>query len=527
MKRIILSLLLSFCAFGGWAQSRFVSNTQMPVEDRATEDPSHKGVLVLSKNPDLLITVINDNDHTVVQRGKQQSGYYEYEVYINDPEMKAPKIDVSHRGDINHTTFMPRLKKGRLCAYLIDEVEKPITMENQTTKSDAILDEQGTLAEVEFTSTISNLKIVVSPKLQATVKQRQKPGDASVTLTSVVIPAANITEPQKQLAQMQAECERLNKPLTPKSSDKEFERFDTLRSRINRLSDDLMTRFIIEVYAEGTNRLSVDVSGLTARAKQCFGVLMLKTVVREHASKCAGFLEEGNRQYALRNYDEARRAFNNALTASDAPASMEPTIRTSIAQCDSCSLYELYTRQTLARIKKLKEEGGLNQANVAEIYDNAVQFLQVLNRYNPCDFYSKSIHSLQNFIKDMPFKLRFNVVHLKVTRVSVVENGPFGGVEVWAYNGTDTPSPATYRSRKEFTKATRSAPDLYTRMSMTGPDGVAELDMKRSSLPKGFFLVPMVDNKTDIYYKDAEDVMSKAQGTFTQRQFRVKMYQRD
>ena len=37
----------------------------------------------------------------------------------------------------------------------------------------------------------------------------------------------------------------------------------------------------------------------------------------------------------------------------------------------------------------------------------------------------------------------------------------------------------------------------------------------------------MVDNKTDIYYKDAEDVMSKAQGTFTQRQFRVKMYQRD
>ena len=173
MKRIILSLLLSFCAFGGWAQSRFVSNTQMPVEDRATEDPSHKGVLVLSKNPDLLITVINDNDHTVVQRGKQQSGYYEYEVYINDPEMKAPKIDVSHRGDINHTTFMPRLKKGRLCAYLIDEVEKPITMENQTTKSDAILDEQGTLAEVEFTSTISNLKIMVSPKLQATIKQRQ------------------------------------------------------------------------------------------------------------------------------------------------------------------------------------------------------------------------------------------------------------------------------------------------------------------------------------------------------------------
>ena len=185
----------------------------------------------------------------------------------------------------------------------------------------------------------------------------------------------------------------------------------------------------IDVSGPETNHLSIDVSELLPRVKMRYGVLQLRTVVREHVSKCAGFLEEGSRLYALRNYDDARRAFAQALTAKDAPNSLKPTIQANIDDCDSCSLYTRYTTASLTKLKRLKEAGNVSQADVAEYYSAAVEYLKVLDKYNPCEYYAKSITALETFIKDMPFTLRFNVVHLTANRVSVGEGGPFAGVE--------------------------------------------------------------------------------------------------
>lgn len=523
MKRLFFALLLLLLPVVGWAQSKYISYSPMGQEDRATANPNECGLLLLSQHADLVITLTNTKDYSIKRLDKQPSGYYGYEVIVNMESTPNPTLEIGRRGDVNFTRLTVTLRKGVLRAYVIEEVGTPIYMESQNKGNDIVTDEK--LAEVEINSSIAGLNIKVNPNLHATVTTKDKLGDASIKITSILIPIANIRQPQAHLAQLESEYRKLNAALNEKSKDTDFERVDKLEDEINKQKELLSNLFSVEVSGPETNTLGIDVSGLQPREKMRYGVLQLRTTVREHVSKCAGFLEEGSRLYALRNYDDARRAFAQALAAQDAPANLKPTIRTSMNDCDSCALYTRYTTASLTKLKRLKEAGNVNQADVAEYYSAAVEYLKVLNKYNPCDYYAKSATTLENFIKDMPFTLRFNVVHLMSNRVSVGESGPFAGVEVWAYNGDSNPSPQDYESPRKFRKFMKEKGAKFSLLGVTDAQGVLDTEMRRTALPHGFFLLPANDNlKVRIFYKDAEDVMSQAQGTFVKRQFRVKLY---
>jgi len=523
MKRLFLAFWLLLLPIIGWAQSKYISYSPMGQEDRATANPTECGVLLLSQHADLVITLTNTKDYSITRLGKRQLGYYEYEVLINMASTPNPTLEIGRRGDVNFTKFTMTLRKGVLRAYLIEEVGTPIFMESQNKGNDIVPNEK--LAEVEVSSTIAGLKVNVHPDLQASVTTKDKLGDASIKITTIQIPIANIRQPQEHLAQLEREYRERNAALNEKSSDADFERVDQLETAINKQRELMNSLLAIDVSGPETNHLSIDVSELQPRVKMRYGVLQLRTVVREHVSKCAGFLEEGSRLYALRNYDDARRAFAQALTAKDAPNSLKPTIQANIDDCDSCSLYTRYTTASLTKLKRLKEAGNVSQADVAEYYSAAVEYLKVLDKYNPCEYYAKSITALETFIKDMPFTLRFNVVHLTANRVSVGEGGPFAGVEVWAYSGSKTPSPQSYESPRKFRKLMKEEGAKFVLLGVTDAQGIVDTEMRRTALPRGFFLLPVNDNvKVRIFYKDAEDVMSQAQGTFVKRQFRVKLY---
>ncbi len=522
-KRIFLAFTLLLLPIVGWAQSKYISYSPMGQEDRETANPNECGVLLFSQHADLVVTLTNTKDYNITRLGKGQLGYYEYEVRVNMESTPNPTLEIGRRGDVNFTRLTMTLRKGVLRAYLIEEVGTPIFMESQNKGNDIVPDEK--LAEVEISSSISGLNIKVNPELHATITTKDKLGDASIKITSILIPIANIRQPQEHLELLLNEYRQRNAALNEKSNDSDFERVDQLEADINKQKELLNSLYTIEVAGPETNTLGIDVSGLHAREKMRYGVLQLRTTVREHVSKCAGFLEEGSRLYSLRNYDDARRAFEQALTAQDAPANLKPTIRANMNDCDSCSLYTRYTTASLTKLKRLKEAGNVNQADVAEYYSAAVEYLKVLNKYNPCEYYSKSITTLDNFIKDMPFTLRFNVVHLMANRVSVGEGGPFAGVEVWAYNGESNPSPQDYESPRKFRKLMKDKGGKFTLLGVTNAQGVVDTEMRRTALPHGFFLLPANDNlKVRIFYKNADDVMSQAQGTFVKRQFRVKLY---
>ena len=521
MKRTLWAILLLLLPLAAMAQDRYMSYTAQGQEDRETADPSVYGVLLFSKCPDLVITSTTPGHFDVKRLGANESGDYRFELTTDSDN---PTFEIGRRGGVDIIRMTLKLKRGVLRAYRIEEVGNPIFMQAQNDGNETTEDKDKAFGEVEIFSSIPGMQVQVDPRLHATVVAKEKKGDASVTVTSIRIPVANIKQPLERYARLTSEYDALYDAIMKKPTQALYDKYDRLGQEIKEMSY-LDTLMAIGVFGPETNHLTIDVRGLEGEQKLRYGILELRTKVREHVTKYAGFMEEGGRVYGLRNYDEARRAFHQALTATDRPGEMEPAIRTNISDCDTCLLYTRYTTAALTKLKRLKDAGQVNQSDVAEYYSAAVDYLQVLNKYNPCDYYAKSITTLENFIKDMPFTLRFNVVHLKADRVSVGEGGPFAGVQVWAYTGSKAPNPADYDSPHKFRKLQKSLGNQLTLLGVTDTQGVADTEMRRSALPRGFFLVPLNDDwKVRTFYMDAADVMSQAKGTFMKRQFRVKLY---
>ncbi len=498
----------------------------MGQEDRMADLDGKCGVLLLSKCNDLVISVINASETKVTPRGKGRSGLFEYEVIVDMNDTPNPNLEVSRRGDVNRHKFVAKIRPDYFTAYLIEEVERPIAMEDQTTSTDAILDE--TLAEVEITSAIADLSVDCHPSLGATITRSKKKADESINIISVKIPVANINNAKKKVKDLRDSHDALQKKLfTPggKKNDEDFETLDKLEEDIQVAEQALGEMCHIDVYAKETNHLGISVEGMGPRSKQCYGILLMKTVVREHVSKCSGMLEEGSRLFTARKYDEAKRAFSNALTAGDTPQDLIPVINSNIAQCDSCILYENLTKGALLRIKELKEKNSVTQADVSQYYNAAIEFMTITEKYNPCEYYTNIIKALETYVENMPLAIKFTIVKWVVDRVSGYESDPFPGIEAWAYYGSTTPRQIDYSSDRKFRNLTSKSSYQYKRIGVSGKDGIIDMELTRKSLPTGFFFRHIIDDrKTDIVYKDMTEVMQQSKGEYNKRQIRLKMY---
>jgi len=525
---VMLSLVFALSA---QAQSAYISNSPYDKENTIGDLNGAGGVLVLSKRNDLVITVVNAKRARISAPERRKDGLYEYEVVVDRDDNTQPKIEVNRRGDVNKTDFTVLTKPDFFFAYLIEEVQKPIRMENQTAPNDAILD--ASLAQVEFQSTISDLKIVCDELERKGAKKEttRKRGDNSIIITTLTIPIRILEEGRQRLETAQQAHEALRKRLvdTPDGSknatDKDWDKLDQLEAEENAAAEDWARLTHINVYAAGTNQLPVDVSQLRPRSKMVYGVLLLKVIEKVHASACAGFMEEGGRQYALREYDNARRAFNSALTANDTPGDLIPTIKTSIAHCDSCLKYERLTKSALLRITELKKKDAVVQTDIVKYYGAAADFMRIANKYNPCDYYEKNIKTLETYIENMPLAMKFTITKWYVDRVSAKEGGAFPYIELWAYYGDANPRLVDYSNDRKFRKLVSDRSYDYKHVGTSDAEGMVDMELSRKELPTGFFFRPASDKaNAQIVYKDMTDIMSKSVGEYNKRQFRMKMY---
>lgn len=531
MKRVLwLWALLMVCANLS-AQSAYISYSPYSEGDRLADLGGAGGVLVLSKRSDLVVTVINDATARVSAPNMRPNGYYEYEVVVDRKKTTEPKIEVNRRGDIDRLDWVVITKPDYFRAFLIEETQKPIRMEDQTAPNDAILD--ASLAQVEFQTTIPDLK-VECPELVsrgATISTDKKKGDNSIIITRVTIPIRILDEAHSKAKAAEEAHQALRKRLvddpngSKSATDKDWERLDLLEEEARNAAETFAKLTQIKVYATGTNQLPVDISGLKSRSKMVYGVLLRTIIEEKHVSQCAGFMAEGGRQFALREYANARQSFLNALNAPDAPASMFASIHSTIAQCDSCIKYEQLTFRALRRINELKQQPTVAQTDILAYYGAAADFMRIIGKYNPSEYYEKNVKTLETFIENMPLAMRFTVTRWVVGRVSAQEDGPFANVELWAYYGDSRPRLNDYSSDRQFRKFVSRSSEEFKQMGTSDVEGVVDIEMNRKDLPKGFFFRPSDNEKhASIVYKDVSDIMSQSVGEFNKRQFRLKMY---
>ena len=279
---------------------------------------------------------------------------------------------------------------------------------------------------------------------------------------------------------------------------------------------------MIDIYAENTNRLQIDISSLGPRSKLSYGVLLLKTV--EYVTEYSARMAEGARLFNLRKYDEARRAFSEALKTKDTPDHLIPAIQSNINQCDTCILYYRYATYALLKMKEMQEKGTANQEEVVRYASGAEEFLQVLNKYNPCDFYSERIDKLNKIIEEMPLDIKFTVTKWVNNISGFYEAGGLANVELWGYAKTDRPLLKSYETDKRFKNLVDKS-EGFTLLGKTDEKGEVILHLDRKNLPKGIFFRPVgYDNKIKIEYLYMVDIMRQSKDEFNMRQFRLKMY---
>lgn len=521
MKKIILLLLL-FVGYGtALAQTAYISFRSYPQEDKNEQLLDAGGILILSKRSDLAITLTNVDRPIIRPNGIRPDGYYEYEVIVDAEETSTPKIEVSKRGNVYKVDFVVRLKPNYFRAYLIEEVEKPIRMEDMSRPNDAVLD--ASLAEIEIESPIADLQVTCSQLLQANTNRTRKKTDSSIHIISIQVPIASLTAAQERVEKAQQDYDALYKRMMSDTQnnaddDKKLEQLEDEARLAEQQFAEITT---IGISAEGTNQLQIDISGLKPRMKQSYGILLLRTI--EYSTECSAMVAEGGRQFALRNYKEARQAFDNALNSKDVEPSQKPGILQSIADADSCIRYNNYTKQMLRNIAELKKKGVANQAELVKNASAAIDFIEVLNRYNPCDFYEKNLSVLSKMIENLPLDIKFTVSRWIKDVSGYHEGGNIPHVELWANYSPITPSTKEYQTDKRFVKMT--ANNTFVCMGKTDEKGEVVLHLDRKSLPQGIFFRPTLsDGKNNIEYIDMNKILRNSTDEYQMRQFRLRMY---
>ena len=164
MKKVFLIWLAVFVSLTIQAQSEYISSSRVVDADRFENLEKDGGLLLLSIHNDLVINVTNANKRVKIEnRGKNVEGMYEYYIIVDSEDTRTPKVEVSRRGSVYKTEFVQAVKSDFLIAYRLEEVMNPIRLDNQTRPNDARLNAEE--AELEFTTTIKNLQVHVSPKL--------------------------------------------------------------------------------------------------------------------------------------------------------------------------------------------------------------------------------------------------------------------------------------------------------------------------------------------------------------------------
>lgn len=528
---IVLNMMMIVAPLGMMAQSSFMSYSENKEEGCIEDLDGAGGVRILSKRSDLVVTVNNAPSAKITPKGKRADGYYVYDVVVNRSDTKTPKIEINKRGDIDKIDFVVNTKADFFLAFVVNEVEKPIRCEDQTKANDVITNAK--LAELEINSPIEDLQIDCPKELGATITSSKKSTDKSITITTITFPVEQIVSTKKRLSTLQAELNAIDERIKqefekPKMTDKQRDELSVSRdekyAELEKTEEFFARITHIDLFAKGTNRLTIDISEAAPRKKFCWGVLLRTVVVKEHVTDFNAKFSEGARLFSLREYDNARRNFIAAKNAKDAPGDLLPSVMRNIADCDTCILYDRLSRGALTRMKEMRQAGSGNQKEVVRYASAASEFLSVLNKYNPCDFYTERIEKLDKMVEEMPLDVKFTITQWVQSVAGYAEGGRLARVEIWADSGKKMPSYKEFQTDKKF-KQMIGNDARYKLLGESNNQGEIEVHLNRKALPNGLFFRPVgYGNRIAIKYMDVKEIMRQSEGDYMKRQFRLKMY---
>lgn len=511
------------CALPITAQTEYITSSRTMDADRFEDLDGGYGLLVISPHKDLIFNMVDAGvKYTSRMNGRTADGNCEYYIIVDAASTHHPKVEISRRGNVYKTEIVENLKADYMVAFRVEEVTNPIRYDNQTSANDVRFNAKE--AELEFTTTIKDLKVKLSPLLGAgepTTKVSK--ADNNIYVTTVVIPVERIKEAKESSDRLTAEHDALEAKLTSGSyeaSNDEWEKEEELKRQADEAARNYSEMVCVEIFSEGSNHLSIDISDMGPRTKKCYAVLPLVIEHSVFVTECSAYMSEGGRLFAQRKYGDARAAYLNALSSKDLIPNMRPTIDASISECDSCIFYEKLAVGAIKRFNEMRKNGNATQREAAKYASAASEFLGILNNYNPDEFYTSRIEKFDKFLADIPLNIKFTTVEWK----TLMEGNPLQGIELWAYYGTMPITSAMFPTDRKFRKMLDSHAADFTQLGVSDANGKVAIELNRQKLPTGILFRPKDNKDVKIKYLEFNDLMRQARGTYMEKQFRLKMY---
>ena len=520
MKYILSIWLLWWFAITVQAQTNYISHSRDVEHDCFANLGGKRGVLLLSKYKDLRIKATNARPLSI-QPSEQLNieGYYEYRVLFDEND-REPHLEVRQINSVYATDFVVALnQKDFLYAYRIEVVLNPIRIDSLQRTGGRM---NATEAEVEIRTTIPSLKVLCSPKLNATISRRiDKDNQLQF---NIVIPINILKEAQNKSLSMADKLKDLENDVSEKSKEEwvaQDLQIKELQQNKQVVDRELSEISCITLYADSSNYLSIDISKLGPRDKKYYVVMPLIIKKTEYATESSAFIDEGRSLYGMRKYKEARAAYQSALDAKDVEKDMRPVILESISYCDSCLRYERLAAVAVKGIADMKRNGNATQSKVADYAGAAIDYYRnIYDNYNRDDIYLERCKKLESFVNEMPLKVKFTIVEWKTLN----EGNYIPDVEIWIYNGTPSVSSITFSSDRKFEQMMKREPFNFKQVGISNVSGIAEIELDRNQLPEGIIFRPDKKSGVKIHYMSISDLLLQANGTYMEKQFRLKMY---
>lgn len=534
LKNLFIILMMAVFYVPAFSQ-QYISYSDYKEADCLGDLNGDKGMLILSKYSDLVLTVTNIGENgikpVINYNGKGIDGLYSYEVIISSKETPTPNVAISRRGSVDKTNIIPTenrpLVENYFIAYMVEGVDNPIRYTDQTKSTSSILDPNK--AAVELTSPMKNLQVKIDPLLQSTIKRELSKADPNIMIYTIEIPIKNYLEISDRYGALKAKSEEFKtledeaskkgKPLT----DEQYKEIDKCETELKEAEVTLSRVNSITVFGEGTNYVLLNIEGLAPRVKKCYAILPLVIEKEVFVTECSRFMSEAGKLFSMRKYKEAKIAYTSALNANDIVSEMKPAIEESISLCDSCMMYDNLAARSIKSIITMKKEGTATQSELVKYATAAVDFLELLNRYNENEFYQSRITTMKKLIDNLPLKIKFTIVEWKTLN----EGDYIPGVEVWTFNGDYVLTINSFSTDRKFKKMVDGEKDAYQQVGISDENGKVEIELDRKNLPKGVIFRPNKDSDVKIKYLPFTDLIRQAHGTYTEKQFRLKMFTKE
>lgn len=410
---VLLSVLLLFCGVSAQEEGPSMYADYDASLNRSESMNGYGGIIVVSSFDDLAIQVTSGNNvDDNLAPSKRSDGQYEYLIPINLEKGSEAHFIINRRGSTTRAEFSEkRLRSDCLLGYRVKSIANPIRLSYQPNVGDMY--PSATEGLVEISTAFEKLNIQVPNTLPFEVMSGKQENDESINVYKIIVPVGKIAELNKEYERKSREFEVLDNALIEagNTDDPRWGELDKLEAEVAELKASIASVQQIDVSAEESNLLSIDISQMGPRSKMVVAVVpLVQTIVKkEYKNPYDDYMAQAQNAYDLRKYGTAKNLYLQASQTEGITSLQSKTAQECASMMDGLSERMQTVKNCAAAWKRMQKEGNVQRHLAEDCLELAMTNLGQLYTLTHDDYYEKTKLKYEKILSDFPVVIEGNI----------------------------------------------------------------------------------------------------------------------